>query len=317
MSTRVKMVKQNNISIGVDETHDLSQLRTKFRYEGPSLKEWVDKLQTTIKDDKIVPTVISYFKEPNPEKPSEKPVPPELLPFINFMLEEKRIPQSEVRGYTFHVIKPALKIEPPTSDYENIIEQCKVYVSDRFIFTDGSRELINYRIIDIRKMTAMAGIGAHQQMIENIEEQVKDKDVICMDLQAAISMRLHINNRSSYDRPNRKGFRKGVKIPKNPMSRYIVVMDVIATADKVQNVLRNKTEMIQEIIHNKPESEKAKIIRSFNNNAPSVVSHKEEEIKEDESNVPDLVDLALKDTAEASNPDVFNEDIDDDVLNKL
>lgn len=312
MSGRVKMVKQRNMSVGVDETHDLSQLRSKFKYDGPSLRDWVMKVDTTEKDGEIVPTTMSFFKEPNPLKPSEKPLPSELETFVSYMLEEKRIPYSEVRGYTFHVIKPSLKVESMSSTKEIAFQQCYVYVSDRFILTEGSPELLTYRIIDIRRMSASMGLGSNQQMIENIEEQVKTRDVIHMGLQAAIAMRIVANNKSSYDRPYRKGFKKGVKISKDPMNRFIVVLDIIATSDKVENVLRDKSAMITDIMDTKPESQKAKMIRSFNTSAlPSDVKAASEVVEEDEK-VPELIEVDKE-----GNPLVFIEDVDQEVLDNL
>ena len=313
MSSKVKIIKQNTVTIGVDETRDLSQFRTKFRYEGPSLHEWVNSLETEEKNDIIVPTVLTYFKNPDPEKPFENPLPSELLPFVNYMLEEKRIPQSEVRGYTFHVIKPLKERNQKSLTYENIVEQCKVYVSDRFIFVDGSRELLKYVVIDVRKFGSMVGLQSHQQMVENIEEQVREKDVICMDLQAAISMRLHVNNKTSYDRPYKKGFKKGVKISKNPMNRYVVVLDIIATTDKVNKVLKNKTEMLEEIMDNKPDSQQAKVIRSFTNKADTIIAESKEE--KDNEEIPELVKEPCEDIHK--NSSFYVEDVDDDVMDNL
>lgn len=305
MSGRVKMIKQKNVSVGVDETHDLSQIRTKFRYDGPSLKEWVLSLPETEKDGEIIPTTMSFFKEPNPEKPNEKPLPSELQTFVSYMLEEKRISISDVRGYIFHVIKPSKTIDIKSSDKKIVFQQCYVYVSDRFILTEGSPELLTYNIIDIRRMSAGMGLSPHQQMIENIDEQVKSKDVIHMGLQAAIAMRITANNKNCYERPYRKGFKKGVKITKDPLNRFIVILDIIATSDKVEEVLREKKGMITDIMDSKPESQKAKIIRSFNQTVP-----KEKTVKQEEEKIPDLVPIDDTKT-------VFVEDVDEEVLENL
>lgn len=310
MSGRIKMIKQRNVSVSVDETHDLSQIRTKFKYDGPSIKDWVLSLPTNEKEGEIIPTSVTFFKDPNPLKPSEKPLPTELQTFVDYMLEEKRIPVSEVRGYSFHVIKPATQVEKISSTKEITFQQCYVYVSDRFILTEGSPELLTYRIIDIRRMTASMGLGPNQQAIENIEEQIKSKDVIHMDIQAAIAMRIIANNKSCYPRPDRKGFKKGVKISKDPMNRFIVILDIIATSDKVENVLRAKTEMISNIMDSKPESQQAKMIRSFNNSLPAEA--KEESTVFEDEKVPELVAVDKE-----GNASVFIEDVDDEVLDNL
>lgn len=290
MSGRVKMIKAKNMTIGVDRTHDLTKFRSKFNYDGnDALSEWVKTLPISEKDEKLVPTSVTFFKEPNPKKENEKPLPSQLRPFVDYMAQEKRVPDDEIRGWTFHVLNPS-KVK---SDREISFEQCKVYVSDRFIYIYGSNEKFTYHVIDISKAKAISNLAPNQQIIEDIEEQVKSGSVVHLEFLAAISMLLKVNDQGSFRRPSRKGFQEGVMIPKNPLRRTIVVLDIIATTKKATDVLLKKVQMFDEILEEKPDSKQAKIIRSFKEDMDKENKTGEENNEE----VPELVNVETKETS--------------------
>ena len=194
-----------------------------------------------------------------------------------------KIPESEIRGYTFHVLNPAKR----KSDEEISFDQCKMYISDRFIFTHGSNELLQYQIIDIDRIKEYAGLGKKTPVIETIEDPVKSGDVIHMDIQGAISTLPTVNNKSGYPRPDRDGFKKGVSISKNPLRRTIIILDIIASTEKVQTVLRDKVSTFKQILDTKPTSQKAQLVRSFQKAASA--AELDEKTTENEDEVPKLV----------------------------
>lgn len=306
MSGRVKMIKPKNMSIGVDRTHDLTKFRTKFNYDGnEALNEWIKTLPDNEKDGKIVPTKISFFK--NPKKESEKPLPSQLKSFVDFMALEKRIPDDEIRGWTFHVLKPP-KVK---SDNETSFEQCMAYVSDRFIYIHGSNEKIVYHIIDISKAKAISNLAPNQQIIEDIDEQVKSGNVIHLDFLAAISMLIRVNDKAAYKRPSRKGFREGEMIRKNPLNRTIVILDIIAVTEKVSKVLRQKLEMFDQIVEENPDSKQSKIIKTFRDEMEKDCDEKNRSDDEDVEDVPILVpedQMKLESTSKCETFDVVDED---------
>lgn len=268
MSSKVKMIKQKNVSVGgSDQTHNLTSFRKKFKYSSDLnfLREWVNSLEDNSKDGKIIATNRKYYKNPELEKNGGTNLPQELSFFVNFMIEDRRISLDEIRGYSFSVVKPLKSYQKELSKNtkEIIIDQCKANVSDRFIFFGDSIELLTYQLIDISKMKAIANLGPNQQIVENIEEQVTCNDVIHLELQAAISTRIKVNNNNFYARPHRNGFRDGFKFKKNPQNRIIIVFDIIATTEKVQNVLNDKISMLKDIIEEDPESNEAKMIKSY------------------------------------------------------
>lgn len=327
MSGRCVMKKKVMIG-GPDKTQLLTNLRKKFTYKELSndgedvgaarLLEWAKTIpEKKDEEGKLVPTVVTFWKNPvqssDPNKPSQLPLPEELKTFVAYMIEEGRIPLDEVRGYSFHVLKPVKKVSSSPDD-EVTFEQCKIYVSDRFIYTHGSRELLNYKIIDISKIKEQAGLGRNTPVIESIEDPVTGGDVIHMDIQGAISTLPTVNNLNHYQRPEKPGWRRET-ISKNPTKRTIIILDIIATAHKVQTVLRHKVDTFKGILETKPNSQQAKMIRTFQKNAGVDI----EEKKEDDEvptlvNLPNDVSSTIEEKKDTVTEDVYVEDVEDDDL---
>lgn len=328
------VIKQKVMIGGPDKTQLLSNLRKKFSYKEVSkdgddvgatrLLEWAKTIEESRDGEgKLIPTVVTFWKNPvqsnDPNKPSQLPLPEELSNFVAYMLEEGRIPLDEVRGYSFHVLNPVKKISKLPNE-EISFEQCKIFVSDRFIYTHGTKELLSYKIIDISKIKEQAGLGRKTPVIESIEEPVVSGDVTHMDIQGAISTLPTVNNLNNYPRPEKAGWRSGVTIPKDPRKRTIIILDIIATAHKVQNVLRHKVDTFKGILQNDPNSQKAKMIRTFQKNA-GMEDMTAEKPKDEDENVPNLVEIPeeQKDTSEIKSVPrkeeingVLVEDVDDD-----
>lgn len=281
--TRVISSKQK-VMIGPDKSQMLNKIRMKFSYREDnkdrtdgtdiginSLIEWANSQPEKVDEEgKIIPSEITFWKVHNSKRPDEGLLPPELYLFVQYMINGAipKIPESEIRGYTFHV----LNAPKQKSNDEISFDQCKMYVSDRFIFTYGSNELLQYQVIDIDRIKEYAGLGKKTPVIEVIEDPVRPGDVIHMDIQGAIATLPTVNNKTSYPRPDKKGFQKGVSVSKNPLRRTIIILDIIATTEKVQTVLRDKVSTFREILDTKPNSQKAQMIRNFQRSADSAAS---------------------------------------------
>lgn len=314
MTGKMKIIKQKSLSIGADKTHKLTAFRKKFKYDDKSgnIENWIKSVDVTIKENKIVPSVLVYYKTPNPEKPTELPLPPQLNQFVNFMLEDRRIPLDEVRGYMFSVIKP-LEDYPEDAVKKNkeiVVEQCKAFVSDRFILFGNSNELLTYQLIDVSKMKVLNNLAPGQQVVENIEEQVKRNDVIHMELQGAIASKLMVDNKNFYRPPHRDGWRDE-NVKKNPHKRFLLVFDVIATTEKVKTVLREKLDMITQLMNDKPDSAQARAIKAIQ---PQLEVKKSSTCEDDDSDsdvedvTPQLVKVPVKES---------KTNIDQEVLDNL
>lgn len=282
MSGRIKKIKQEPPeSMNLEEHQNASAIRTKSKYTTnlEIIKTWINSIDPNIKDGQIVPSVKTYWKTPRPVqeaspaigdipakafRAAELSLPDELKGFVDYMLEESRIPQSEVRGYMFHVIKPlsdyskdAIKDTPIIS-----MKQCLAFISDRFVLFGGSKEQLTYKVINMDQLKKQMGMG-NMHIPEKFHENITENTVTRMDLTTAIANILQINNEKSYPRPHKNGFRDGVTIPKNPWKRWILIFDVIATTDKVNTVLKDKLQMMSEIMNVAPQSREAKVLRSF------------------------------------------------------
>lgn len=311
--TRVVATKQKVMIGQQDNSQLLNKIRKKFSHREDvkdketgvdlgisSLLEWAESQPTKL-DDKgnPIPSEITFWKVHNPKKPNEGLLPSQLDLFVRYMLAGGSIPDSEVRGYTFFVSKPVPKGTHGTITFD----QCKMYVSDRFIYTIGTNELLKYELIDVDTIKEYAGLGKKAPVIQTIEDPVKSGDVIHMDIQAAIATYPVVDNNTSYPRPQRKGFKDGVSISKDPSRRYVIIMDVIASVDKVQTVLRDKIGFFKQMISSKPDSKQAQMIKSFQKKAgldedmnPKVEDKSEN--KEDDE-VPQLV--SVEDTVKDNN----------------
>lgn len=302
---KVKMIKQLPPEEMNLEGHEMAiKIRQKSTYTNDLdlLKEWVSSQPETVKDGLIVPTSKMFAMRPDPNKPTDQPLPPELRDFVSYLLEEYRIPENEVRACFFNVIKPMKQYsaEAKANSRDITIKQCLAHTSDRFVFFGGSRELLKYKIINIDQLKSAANLPTGSHIPKEFYEQVAQNSLIHMDLITAISNRLFVDGKNSYTRPNKPGFRSGYQINKNPDNRWIIILDLIATNEKFDNVLSEKLEMIGHIIGSKPNSKEAKAIQSFK---PPVV-------KEADDEAPLLVEL---DTPIEKSTESYNSDDAEDI----
>jgi hypothetical protein len=276
MSVKMKKIKVCHDEVpNLEEHKNANSIRIKSRYNSnlPIIKEWVDSVDVNIINNTIMPTTKIFWKEPKPyekpkagevAKPPELPLPSELRGFVDYMLEESRIPMDEVRGYMFHVIKPLNNYTKESIKNTPIIniKQCMAFISDRFVMFGGSNEQLMYKTINMDQIKKSIGMG-NISIPEKFYDNVSENSVSRMDLTIAIANILQVNNEKSYPRPHRKGFRDGITVKKDPYKRWILIFDVIATTIKVNSVLREKIDMMGNIMNTNPNSTEAKIIRSF------------------------------------------------------
>lgn len=321
MSGRIKKIRQEpQESVNLDEHAKASSFRIKSKYTDnlDIIKNWVSTIESSEKDDQIVPTTKVYWKNPKPAreatsdlpaKEAELPLPEELKNFVNYLLEESRIPDDEVRGYSFSVIKPLGCYSKESIKKSSIInvKQCMAYVSDRFVFFGGSREQLTYKVLNLDQLKEQMGMGG-MYMPEKFHENVSENTVNRMDLLVAIANILQINNDTSYCRPHKNGFRDNTVIKKNPLKRYVIVFDVIASTVKVNTILRDKLQMMGNIMGVSPDSQPAKILKSFKpaldeaiNTCQTTVPETEPSPEED---VEDIDVLTLKKSSYIQDSDV-------------
>ena len=321
------------VNIGTDPTVALGQVLSRFELGSDvELKRWVDSLPDSEENESGV-IVKKYHRVVDPGKTEEQqpPVPADLIPYITFATIKKSIPEAEQRAYQLHVIKPnskLLKLLQPVkgedeadkvarlrrvrAEQERIltIDQSQFIVSDRFIYVGGSREFIGFKLIDITKMKTLSQLAPNQKIMETINLPVAKKEVIHLEMQRAISMRLQVNNQKSYIRPPKTGWRSGVTVEKNPIERFIVVLDVIAPSWRVRDVLMKKIDMVDEIVESKPNSQQARMIQSFKAEMDAKSASEIKENGDEDDEAPNLVsvDESGKKSGEDSDDDV--EDIE-------
>lgn len=297
MSGKVKMIKQAPPEEMNIEDHEMAiKIRQKAQYtnELEELKTWVLSQPEKFLDNQIVPSMKMI-----PSKGGEtNPIPSELRSFFSYILEEYRIPENEVRAYQIQCIKPmeTYSQELRKSTSEITIKQCLANTSDRFVFFGGSKELLRYKIINIDQLRKAAKLPSNAYIPREFNEQVAQNSIIHMDLVTGISNRLVVDNKTTYMRPKKAGFREGFKIQKNPNKRWVVVLDIIATTEKFDTVLAEKLEMIGHIIGNKPDSKEAKVLKSFSTAQkpdilPSVTEETSKQVDDDDADAPLLVML--------------------------
>lgn len=331
MSVRIKKMKQEpSESMNLEEHQNSAAIRTKTKYTTnlDVIKCWIDTVEPSVVNGIITPTIKTYWKVPRPAqeaspavgdvpaKPAraaEQNLPQALKGFVEYMLEESRIPQSEVRGYMFYVIKPL-----DTYNKEAIIntpliniKQCMAFISDRFVLFGGSKEQLTYKVINMDQLKKQMGMGG-MYIPEKFHENISENSVTRMDLTTAIANILQVNNERSYPRPKKKGFRDGIVVPKNPNKRWILCFDVIATTDKVNTVLRDKLQMMGDIMNVAPTSKEAKILRSFKPAMDAAIAEADEapqlvSTEDDDSDVEDIVIPVPKGSCSTVDSDILDE----------
>lgn len=337
MSRIIKMKETPPEEMNIEDHEMAIKIRQKAQYtnELNALNTWVLSQADKIVDGKILPST----KMIPVNGTVENPIPADLRSFFEYILEEYRIPRKEVRAFQVQCIKP---MEPYSSkikkeNKEVTIKQCLANTSDRFVFFGGSKELLRYKIINIDQLRKAAKLPPNAYIPREFTEQVAQNSIIHMDLVTAISNMLVVDNLPFYMRPKKSGFRDGFKIQKNPNKRWIVVLDVIATAEKFDTVLAEKLEMIGHIIGNKPDSKEAKVIQSFasaqksepassissvenDSEAPLLVELKEEKCGSSDED-EDVEDVEMPSNLNRTNDlDIVitqTEDVDQDVLDGL
>lgn len=307
---KVKILKQEPEGMDIGEHEMAVKIRQRSSYTNDleTLKSWVLNQDSTIVDGQICPTMKIFTAKFDPNKPTNNLVPEELKNFFAYMLEEYRIPLSEVRAYQVQCIKPmsSYSLVDKKNTKEIVIKQCLANTSDRFVFFGGSKEFLHYRIINIDQLRKAAKLPPNAYIPKEFTEQVSQNCMLHMDLVTAISNRLVVDNKGSYMRPDRPGFRKGFSISKQPEKRWIVVLDILATAEKFDTVLAEKLEMIGHIVGAKPDSKEAKMIKSFKEVADS--SKLSTIVESNEEDTPLLVEVP-----ETEDQGSQQKDDDDDV----
>uniref|UniRef100_A0A6C0BCN6 Uncharacterized protein n=1 Tax=viral metagenome TaxID=1070528 RepID=A0A6C0BCN6_9ZZZZ len=282
-------VIKKQVAVGTDPTIAISKILTRFELDSDEdTLEWVNSLSDSdIKESGFITKKFHRVIDEGKTAEQQPPIPMNLRHIIDYVTVKKQIPVEEQRAYLIHVIKPnrrllqGLKKEGETTEEskrkssslkeeqnrEVKIDQSQFIVSDRFIFIGGTPEFIGLEVVDISKMKALSGLAPNQQIMEKINVPVRRNEVLHLEMQSAVSMRICVDNKFSYVRPEKKGFRSGIRIQKDPSKRFIVVIDVVAPAEKVRNVLMKKIDIMDDICDSRPHSTQAKMIKSFKDEA--------------------------------------------------
>ena len=316
---KVRAVGKKQVSVGTDPTTAIAKILTRFELPSDAdARSYVSSLSDSdIKEAGYITKKYHRVLDAGKTEVDQPLLPAVIKSLIDYTTVKKQIPPDEQRAYMLHVIKPnelLRNLSKPVPDEtseerttrmrlfreeqckEIRIDQSQFIVSDRFIFIGGTREFIGLEVVDISKMKILSNLAPGQQLMERINVPCARNEVLHLEMQSAVSMRICFDNKTSYVRPERKGFRSGVSVEKNPINRFIIVLDIVAPASKVKNVLMKKIDMVDQIVESKPESKQAKMVKSFKEE----MSKKAEEenavesasvFTNDDSDVPDLVTI--------------------------
>jgi len=338
---------KKQVNIGTDPTTAIAKILTRFEFPSDlEVKEWVESLSNSdMKDSGYITKKYHRVLDKGKTEIDQPLLPSKIKALIDYTTVKKQIPIDEQRAYILHVIKPnetLRNLSKPGKDETNDerttrmrlyreeqnkeirIDQSQFIVSDRFVFIGGSREFVGLEVVDISKMKILSNLAPGQQLMERINVPCTRNEILHLEMQSAVSMRICFDNKTSYIRPERKGFRSGVHVDKNPMSRFIVILDIVAPASKVKNVLMQKIDMVDQIVDSKPDSKEAKMVKSFKDEMTKKAT--EENTKEntsifiDDEEVPDLITCG-KSTLDEVNNELEEEDegiiVPDEALDAL
>lgn len=305
---KARAVKMKQINIGTDHSQNINKLVSRYEINSDEdLKTWVESLPEEDEDDCGV-IKRRFYNIKNPNKPlEEQPSLPDcLLSFVRYNCLMKQIPENEQKSYDFYVIKPNRKLvtlsKPVPGETEDdrrirnqrlsaevhkihTIDNSQFIVTDRFVYTGRSPEFIEFHLADLSKMKALTNLAPNQQIVETINVPTKAGEVLHLEMQNALSMKIKVNNQNSYLKPYKKGQRQGTHVEKYPHRRFIVVLDIIAPSEKVKRMLSDKIDLVDSAIGKDPTSTRSKALKSFKDEMSVVTQSKKDD------DVPLLVEL--------------------------
>lgn len=287
--SRARVVKmKQEIQVGTDPTQMLTLIRNECTVSnGKEVGEWVKSLPDV--KDAEGNNAVQFFQF------EVSQLPPALKSMIDFLLEQRNIDYKDIRRFDIHVIKPVAEFQKRQMGkkgkpvHVNTFENLKITSSDRFLYISGL-EKITYKIIDISAMAQQFGVGGAQRIVEEFTEQTGAYKAFHMDIQAAIAMSINYDDADTFHVPERKGWRSTYM--KKGKGRWGIVIDVVATVERLDEVVEQKMKPIEDLLQNNPDSKKAKQIRSFQEK----IKKEQEALVKDDSDedvedveIPDLV----------------------------
>lgn len=308
---KARVTKMKTINVGTDHSQNINKLVSRYDINSDdNLKSWVESLPDEDEDENGV-IKRRFYNIKNPNKPLEEQpsLPESIQSFVRYNCLMKQIPENEQKSYEFYVIKPNRKLVtlsrpvPGETDDErrirnerlsneanriHTIDNSQFIVTDRFVYTGRSAECIEFHLADLSKMKALTNLAPNQQIVETINVPTKAGEVLHLEMQNALSMKIKVNNKNSYPRPYKKGQRQGINVEKHPQRRFIVVLDIIAPSEKVKRMLADKIDMVDTAIGKDPNSAKSKALKSFKDEA--FKNSAKEQVKEVDD-VPLLIEL--------------------------
>lgn len=298
------MKGKREVNVGTDKTVDIDKIMTRFIMDDDnfSIRNWVNYVE---EDEESITNGYCKLKfkkrlrdgENSINLPNFPEFPEELDYLLDYCTMKKNVPRNEQRAYVLHVIKPCTDLKKKK---KISIEKSELIVSDRFIYCGGSNEFIRMEVLDLSGVDALSGLIPKQKMMDAINVPVTKNEVIHLETESSVSMSICVNNDTNYTRPPKDGHRSGIKTKKYPDKRYMIVLDIIATSEKVKTVLKEKTSFINSIVNDKPNSEQAKLINKVT-----------EKMKKDDDDGPLLVDVHPDDQKETEYIGLKEKEIDD------
>lgn len=304
---------KQEIQVGTDPTQMLTLIRNECTVSnGKEVGEWVKSLPD-VKDSEGN-NVVQFFNFEISE------LPPALKNMIDFLMEQRNLSYDDVRRFDVHVIKPVNEFQKRPNGKKgkqphiNTFENLKITSSDRFLYISGL-EKITYKIIDISTMAQQFGIGGAQRHVEEFTEQTGAYKALHMDIQAAIAMSINYDDCDTFLIPEKKGWRSS--FVKKGKGRWGIVIDVVATIERLDSAIDEKMKPIEDLLQNNPESKKAKQIRSFQE---KIKKEQEVLVKEDSDvedvEIPQLVSVD-ETVVTTKKSDIESDDIDEQAISNL
>ena len=259
------------------------------------------------RDDDVRPDHIGKI---NKEKYQLSDVPAELNPLVSFFIHSQRIPLNELKSVVISILPPPLLI----SDYENIIENAGLISRDRCLYFANSDVFMKYKMIDPEKLKSLAGLTMPSNGMEFIEERMERGYGYHLDADNAITLSLRFTNQKTFTESNCDGSRT-VSFDTKPLTRFVFIIDFIATSVAVKSRLNNAMQKIGDIAEN-DEGEKGQIASRILENVNSQRAELTAKNTPDEDDVPLLIEVAdFKEGTETAEDIANEEDIEDvDIL---
>jgi len=187
-----------------------------------------------------------HVGQPYKIKCSKNNIPPGFSSLISYYIVDRDIPLEEISNIIITIYPPPKK----STSYENTIEPALLVTRDRFIYFAISDEMIEYKMIDPKKLQTMIGMAMPKNICPSISEYVERGYSYHMNQLSSVSMMIKCDDNQTFLKKAILNGHRDETRKKFPFYRHIVVVDFIMENSIFKQSLTKLTGIISDVSEN-------------------------------------------------------------------